>query len=155
MLQIYTDVPNSNCIVSNDKEFELNTAYKILNSKDSKYRDYISKIENVRFDSLDNGYIISSITNESVPITDISTGCKTIINILVNPDKIVFAIECGKNYSDYIYAIKDGKIYLPYFLIPRNIDKFSNKEFEVHSKGKVIKINNIHELERWYNSNAE
>ena len=79
MLQIYTECPKDDCIVSNDREFELKTLKKMLESKPEKYKSIISEIENVEFVGDDK--IISSINGEPISILDISTGCKTIFDI--------------------------------------------------------------------------
>ena len=92
MRQVYTDYPKESCIVSNDMEFELHTMEKILSVDTDKYKKLISRIEKVVF--CDDDKIISIVTREPVSLLEISTGCKTIINIICNPDKIVFAIEC-------------------------------------------------------------
>ena len=152
MLQIYTDYPQTDCIISNDFEFDTKTLKKMLSDGAEKYKSIISEIENVEFITDDK--LISKINNEPISITKLSTGCKTILNILYNPDKIVFAIECGHNYSHFIYRLKDGKIYAPHFMFPVNRREFSDTEFVLHSKNEIITISGIDDLERWYCENG-
>ena len=151
MLQIYTDIPKDNCIISNDIEFDTKTLRKILNTGFDKYKKIISEIENVNF--INDDKIVSKINGEPINITELSTGCKTIINIMVNSDKIVFATECGKNYIKYIYRLKDGKIYTSHFLIPSDRMEFKDKKIELIKGDNHIIINGIYDLEKWFYEN--
>lgn len=51
----------------------------------------------------------------TLPISRLSTGCKTAIVVEHNPDKIVDLIECGYNARDSIIRnIKSGKVLFRY-----------------------------------------
>ena len=50
-------------------------------------------------------------------IDKLSTGCKTALNIMYNPDKIFDIRECGDNALDVIYALPDGNVVCDYPLI--------------------------------------
>ena len=41
---------------------------------------------------------------------NLSTGCKTLLNVLYNPDKCFDVIECGANVLSLLPLIKDGNI---------------------------------------------
>ena len=40
-------------------------------------------------------------------VEDLSTGCKTILNILHHPDKVVNTIESGKNVIQYLVGLEN------------------------------------------------
>lgn len=39
---------------------------------------------------------------------NLSTGCKTLLNIYYNPDKLFFTGECGKNAWVYLFTLPEG-----------------------------------------------
>ena len=45
-------------------------------------------------------------------ITNLSTGCKTYLNIIKNPDKVVSAEKCGKNVLDILFQLDGIHIYM-------------------------------------------
>ena len=45
-------------------------------------------------------------------IRNLSSGCKTYLNIVKNPQKVVCADECGKNVLDIIFQLDEIKIYM-------------------------------------------
>ena len=146
MLQIYTKYKEG-YVLSNDIEFNTNTLNKMLNDDSLQYKKVISTVENVTFANADK--IISKINGEPLSMVNISTGCKTILNIMYNQNKIISTLECGDNYSKYIYKL-DGKIYMPDFLLPLNMDEIGDINIELFDNDNVIKFNNIYDLERWY-----
>lgn len=51
----------------------------------------------------------------TLPISDLSTGCKAALVVAANPDKLVDLIECGHNARDAIIRnVRDGKIIFYY-----------------------------------------
>lgn len=47
----------------------------------------------------------------------LSTGCKTLLNILYNPDKCFDLIECGTNVLELLPIIKNGNVYWRYPIV--------------------------------------
>ena len=45
-------------------------------------------------------------------IRNLSSGCKTLLNIVKHPDKVVCVEECGPNVLKYIFAMDGIKIYM-------------------------------------------
>lgn len=89
----------------NDIFFNKYTA-KLL---DDKAKDYIFKIDGSEYV---NKYVIhSKFDGMSLNIDKLSTGCKTVLNIIYNPEKIFDIRECGENALDIIYALSKGNIY--------------------------------------------
>lgn len=151
MLHIYPNCKREEIISNNDREFETNTIKKM--KANQKYKDIISKVEGIKF--ITDDMLISRIDNSPISIPDISTGCKTLLNIIYNPDKIVSTVECGNNYSKYIYNLKDGKVYMPFFMIPDNREEIGKTNIVIHTDSGTVKIENLNDLERWYSENNE
>lgn len=47
-------------------------------------------------------------------ITNLSTGCKTVINILKYPDIIFSVDECGANAIELLFRMRDVKFFMSY-----------------------------------------
>ena len=74
----------------------------------------IKEIDNCSLDY--NTKLVSNQLGINQPLTKLSLGCQTALNVLLNPDKIFFGHECGDNAFDLILLL-DGKIrlsWLPY-----------------------------------------
>ena len=67
--------------------------------------------------------IRSRFDGMTLNIDRLSTGCKTTLNILYNPDKIFDIRECGDNALDVIYALPQGNVYCDYPLISFETNK--------------------------------
>lgn len=154
MLQIYAYKPN-NLVEFNDIWFERNT-YNRICTEDVKgpLHTAITRIEQVEF--ADNERIYSKITGEPISLSEISTGCKTILNIMCFPDKPFLIYECGENYIHEVYLLQNGLVYSPEFIWTNKQELLSNTEFLCHSsKSKQTTIHGISELERWYIKNGK
>lgn len=91
-------------------------------------------------------YTIKSRFNETVlNIDKLSTGCKTALNIIYNPQKIFDIRECGENALDVIYRLPSGNIYCEYPLI-----SFDMQSVEVYDKSEKRVINSYEELKEWW-----
>ena len=146
MLQVYTEYRDG-YVISNDIEFNTNTYRKMINDESKRYKKIISQVEGVEFCSDDK--IISKFTGQPLSLMCISTGCKTILNIMYNPDKVISTVECGSNYSKYIYKLS-GKIYMPNFLSSLHESEIGKIDIQLHNDGRVEMFDNIHDLEGWF-----
>ncbi len=88
---------------------------------DEKAKQIIRKIDGS--DMLDKFSIGSRFDGSKLNIDKLSTGCKTTLNVLYNPDKIFDIAECGDNALDVIYSLDNGKIYCDYPMISFDMDK--------------------------------
>ncbi len=72
-------------------------------------------------------------------IRNLSSGCKTLLNIVKHPDKVVSVEECGPNVLKIIFAMDNIKIYMsrPSFVdIPDNVKiRFNDSEVVTGSAG--------------------
>ena len=64
--------------------------------------------------------------NDIVPDVDkLSAGCKTVLNVLYNPDKVFCLKECGNNALEVLYNLEAGNVYSDYALIPFEMEAVS------------------------------
>ena len=80
-------------------------------------------------------------------IDKLSTGCKTALNILYNPDKVFDIRECGDNALDVIYALPNGNVYCDYPLISFDMGKVTVRD----KKGSRV-IDSYDALKEWWTS---
>ena len=45
-------------------------------------------------------------------IRDLSSGCKTILNVIKSPQKVVNADECGRNVLDILFSMDSISLYM-------------------------------------------
>lgn len=130
---------NMQIITINDVYFNKYTVEKL----DKKAESVIARIDN---SEMINKYTIKSkFDGLLLSIDKISTGCKTVLNIIYNPDKIFDIRECGENAVDYIYSLDSGNIYCDYPLISFDM----NKVLVCDKKGKK-EIDSYDELKEWW-----
>lgn len=114
MLNMYTftnKVPNGMRIVrSNDVEFIYTGA--IIPNIDI-VKKALKEVEGAEY--VDEFGFIGKFSEYAVDSKNLSTGCKTIINIINAPDSCFFAVECGGNALDFIYKYLDGNILIPHY----------------------------------------
>lgn len=71
-------------------------------------------------------------------IRNLSSGCKTLINIVKHPDKVVNVEECGPNVLRIIFTMENIKIYMsrPTLLISDNAKiRFNNSDIVIGGRG--------------------
>jgi len=87
-------------------------------------------------------------SNIAISVRELSTGCKTAINVISFPQEIFTVVECGDNALQVIFNYRRGKIFMPMFSIPREF-KNEIKVYTIH--GEQI-INNNKQLEEVLNT---
>ena len=123
----------------NDIYFNKYTAQML----DEKAKNIIEIIDNSQ---MVDRYTIRSRFNDTILNTDkLSTGCKTVLNIIYNPDKVFDICECGDNALDVIYSLAEGNVYCSYPFISFDMDKVS-----VSDKYGTREINSYEELKAWW-----
>lgn len=91
-------------------------------------------------------YTISSRFNGTVlNIDKLSTSCKTVLNILYNPDKVFDICECGDNALDVIYSLPHGNVYCAYPFI-----SFDMKQVNVCDQQGTREIASYEALKEWW-----
>ena len=147
MITIYKnkkDIPDSmDYIELNDVYFNQNTA-SVLDEKAEKIIEEIDGSKQVG-----KYKIRSRFDDVIIDIDRLSTGCKTVLNILYNPDKVFCLKECGNNALEFVYSLDQGNVFSDYALIP-----FNMKAVKVKTSSGLTVISDYEELKEWW-SNEE
>lgn len=140
MITVYKKKTNKLELISlNDIYFNKTTVLQL----DDRATGIISRIDS---SEMLNQYMIKSrFDGAALNIDRISTGCKTALNIMYNPDKIFDIRECGDNALDVIYALPEGNIYCEYPVI-----SFDMTRVRVCEKNGFREINDYEELKEWW-----
>ncbi len=111
---------------------------------DDRAKKYIQMIDS---SELLSKYKIRSRFDDIILNTDrLSTGCKTVLNVLYFPDKVFCLKECGNNALEILYNFEQGYVYSNYAMIPFNMGR-------VTVQAKECKIIEDHEkLKEWWES---
>ena len=147
MITIYKDIKdipqNMEYIELNDVFFNQNTA-SILDERAEKIIEDIDGSKQV------GKYKIRSRFDDIIlDIDKLSTGCKTVLNILYNPDKVFCLKECGNNALEVVYGLDYGNVYSDYAMLPFDMESVNVR---TASENKVV--SDYEELKEWW-SNEE
>ncbi len=106
MIDIYTEKRDSrDWILQNDLYFNLHTGNEEMSQKE---RDFIQQVDEAKLTPdkhIETKYGLGTIRN-------LSSGCKTLLNIVKHPDKVVSVEECGPNVLSIIFNMDNIKIYM-------------------------------------------
>ena len=106
MIDIYTEKKESSSwILKNDLYFNLNTSNEEMTEKDRKLIQQADDAVLTPDKHIETKYGIGTIRN-------LSSGCKTLLNIVKHPDKVVCVEECGPNVLKLIFQMDNIKIYM-------------------------------------------
>jgi len=142
MITVYKKKPSSKTmelVVLNDIYFNQYTVSLL----DDRAKEIIQKIDHSKM--LSPFSISSRFDGMALNIDKLSTGCKTALNVLYNPDKVFDIRECGDNALDVIYSMPEGNIYCDYPLISFEMDKVMVSD----KKGKR-EIDSYETLKEWW-----
>lgn len=136
------DIPQEmEYIELNDIYFNQSTSSKL----DEKSGKIIEIIDGAK---LISKYRIQSKFDEIIlDIDKLSAGCKTVLNVLYNPDKVFCLKECGNNALEVLYGLELGNVYSDYALIP-----FDMEEVNVQTSFGKREISDYEELKEWWSS---
>lgn len=143
MITIYKnkkDIPEGlEYIELNDVYFNQNTASAL----DGRAEKIIEDID----DSKQVGkYKIRSRFDDLVlDIDKLSAGCKTVLNILYNPDKVFCLKECGNNALEAVYSLDQGNVFSDYAMIPFEMNAVNIRT----ATGEKV-ISDYQELKEWW-----
>ncbi len=147
MITIYknkNDIPEAmEYIELNDVYFNQNTA-SVLDERAEKIMEDIDGSTRV------GKYKIRSRFDDIIlDIDRLSAGCKTVLNILYNPDKVFCLKECGNNALEVVYGFDRGNVFSDYAMIP-----FDMKSVDVRTSSDEKVVSDYEELKEWW-SNEE
>ena len=133
MIDIYTEKRDSkDWILQNDLYFNLNTSNEEMSQREI---DLIQQVDDAKLTPdkhIETKYGLGTIRN-------LSSGCKTLLNIVKHPDKVVCVEECGPNVLKIIFTMNNIRIYMsrPTLTeIPDNAEiRFNDSEVVTGSRG--------------------
>lgn len=89
--------------------------------------------------------IISKFNGVTLDVDCLSTGCKTVLNVMYFPDKVFCMKECGDNALETLYNLDSGSVYSDYAVIP-----FTMGTVTTYSDGIRKEIDDYEELKEWW-----
>ena len=129
MIYLYTNKQNSeNWILHNDWFFNLYTANQDFSEEDAELIWQIDQARLVADKHIETKYGLGTVRN-------LSTGCKTILNVRKNPEKVVNADECGKNVLEQLFAMDSVRLYMSR---PERMKIAEDKEICFNNKEIII-----------------
>lgn len=106
MIYLYTEKKNSESwILQNDWYFNLYTGNQPLTEEEKKIVMEIDNAKVLDDMRIETKYGLGTIRN-------LSSGCKTYLNIVKNPNTVVSAEECGKNVLDILFQMDEVHLYM-------------------------------------------
>lgn len=134
------DIPNDKEYVElNDVFFNQNTVMRI----DERANAIAEKIDHSKL--LGKYKMESKFNSVVLDIDCLSTGCKTVLNVLYFPDKVFCLKECGDNALQVLYKLESGAVYSDYAEIPFDVDAV-----KVSDKDGIRVISDYEELKEWW-----
>jgi hypothetical protein len=136
---------------TNKQYCEYNDAWFDKYFKDIDFNDtlqkIIKKIDGVEY--IGNFRVNSKFEKDTaISVRELSTGCKTALNVAAFPNKTFSVAECGDNALEVMFNYTRGNIYIPYFTIPR---KFKNEITVIENDTKTVIKDNTQLEEILYN----
>ncbi len=142
MIKIY----KKNAIPKSMELVSLNDLYFNKYTVDLLDKKAVKIIEQIDDSEMISQYTIKSRFDGSVlNIDKLSTGCKTVLNIMYNQDKVFDIRECGDNALDAIYALAEGNVYCDYPFI-----SFEMKAVIACDKQETREISSYEDLKEWW-----
>ena len=106
MIDIYTEKKDSkDWIIKNDLFFNLNTSNEEMSDNEVALIKQIDDAKLKPDKHIETKYGWGTIRN-------LSSGCKTLLNIVKHPEKVVCVEECGPNVLKVIFSMDNIKIYM-------------------------------------------
>ena len=111
MIDIYTEKKDSkDWIIKNDLFFNLNTSNEEMSDNEVALIKQVDDAKLTPDKHIETKYGLGTIRN-------LSSGCKTLLNIVKHPEKVVCVEECGPNVLKVIFSMDNIKIYMSAHLL--------------------------------------
>ena len=110
---------------------------------DDRARDIIKQIDQTEM--LGKYAIESRFDGTRLNIDKLSTGCKTALNVMYNPNNIFDICECGENALEVIYGMDAGKVYCEYPMIAFTMEKVQG----IDNNG-IYEFDDYEDLRTWW-----
>ncbi|MCD7820198.1 MAG: DUF4869 domain-containing protein [Lachnospiraceae bacterium] len=106
MIDIYTKKKDSkDWIIQNDLFFNLYTSNEEMSDNEVALIKQVDDAKLTADKHIETKYGLGTIRN-------LSSGCKTLLNIIKHPEKVVCVEECGPNVLNIIFSMDNIKIYM-------------------------------------------
>ena len=133
MIDIYTEKRDSkDWSLRNDLYFNLYTSNEAMSKNEINLIQRVDEAKLTPDKRIETKYGLGTIRN-------LSSGCKTLLNIVKHPDKVVCVEECGPNVLRIIFTMDNIKIYMSRPTlgdIPDDVQiRFNNSDIVTGSKG--------------------
>ena len=133
MIDIYTKMKDSKVQISyNVLYFNLNTGNEDTSQKEIDLIQQVDEAKLTPDKHIETKYGLGTIRN-------LSSGCKTLLNIVKHSDKVVNVEECGPNVLRIIFTMDNIKIYMSrptLFNIPEDVKmRFNDSDIVTGSRG--------------------
>lgn len=136
------DIPlDKEYVELNDIFFNQNTANRL----DERSDQVIEKIDGSKHTG--KYKICSRFDDVVLDIDRLSTGCKTVLNVMYYSNKVFCIKECGNNALEMLYGLEEGYAYSDYALIPFNMESVT-----VQTKDNSREISDYEELKEWWDN---
>ena len=105
-MYLYTEKQeNKDWILKNDLYFNLHTGNQPFTEQDKQAIFEIDKARVTQDNHIETKYGVGTVRN-------LSTGCKTYLNVMKNPGKVVGANECGGNVLTLLFGLDEIRLYM-------------------------------------------
>lgn len=108
MIYLYTSIDNEkkkDYILLNDQYFNLYTSNLSMSETEKEAIWDIDQAKLTADNHIETKYGIGTLRN-------LSSGCKSYLNVLLNPDKIVSVMECGANVLEKLFQLDNVKLFM-------------------------------------------
>jgi len=132
----------ANGILLNDVFFDYNLCESDNNYVDETMKRIIKSIDKV--ECVGNKSIYSKFMHDgknkvAISMTELSTGCKTVLNVYKNKDKCFYVGECGENALIELLNLDEGNAFIDYFFFVVSILK---KPVKLIYNNNAVIVNN-------------
>ncbi len=104
MVYLYTNADND-YILLNDQYFNLHTSNLPMGEAEKEAIWEIDHAKLTADNRIETKYGIGILRN-------LSSGCKSYLNVLLNPDKVVSVMECGANVLSKLFQLDHVKLFM-------------------------------------------
>lgn len=133
--------PNMEYIELNDVFFNQNTVVKL----EDQAKKIVKQIDETEL--IGKYQILSKFSGTILDVDRLSTGCKTVLNVMYFPEKVFCLKECGDNALEVLYGLEQGAVYSDYAMIP-----FRMGSVRACSEGSISVMEEYEDLKEWWES---
>lgn len=143
MIYLYTEKKaEEDYIIYNDRYFNLYTSNFKMGEREKEAIWEIDQAKLTDDNHIETKYGIGVLRN-------LSSGCKSYLNVLLNPDKVVSVMECGANVLCKLFELDNIHLFMSY------PERFAiSDEVQICFNGKDI-VSGRHGYEKWWTEEYE